>query len=177
MTVSRRRVIYIPGYDPIHPRRYRELYRTEGKAQAEISGYSLSQRPSKGAHYGWEVTGEIDACRTIADIRVLVWSDIVRSSMDLGIARTYLALIRTAWVYITTGALLRLMRLRKGPVIAALYPVGMLLTQLLVALAAAYGLALCAQALHPMAWPLAWRSSRFCCAGFTAKMVNSSPIT
>ena len=28
--VRRRRVFYIPGYDPIHPRRYRELYRKEG---------------------------------------------------------------------------------------------------------------------------------------------------
>lgn len=24
-TIRRRRVFYIPGYDPIHPRRYREL--------------------------------------------------------------------------------------------------------------------------------------------------------
>ncbi len=28
-TVKTRRVFYIPGYDPIHPRRYRELYRKE----------------------------------------------------------------------------------------------------------------------------------------------------
>ena len=27
--VRRRRVFYIPGYDPIHPRRYRELYRKD----------------------------------------------------------------------------------------------------------------------------------------------------
>jgi hypothetical protein len=28
--VFHRKVFYIPGYDPIHPRRYRELYRKEG---------------------------------------------------------------------------------------------------------------------------------------------------
>ena len=33
-TVARRRVFYIPGYDPFHPRRYRELYRREGAEQA-----------------------------------------------------------------------------------------------------------------------------------------------
>ena len=38
-TVKTRRVFYIPGYDPIHPRRYRELYRTEGAAQAALSDY------------------------------------------------------------------------------------------------------------------------------------------
>ena len=32
--VFRRRVFYIPGYDPFHPRRYRELYRKEAAVQA-----------------------------------------------------------------------------------------------------------------------------------------------
>ena len=32
--VRRRRVIYVPGYDPFHARRYRELYRREAEAQA-----------------------------------------------------------------------------------------------------------------------------------------------
>jgi len=41
--VKRRRVFYIPGYDPIHPRRYRELYRTESTAQAAISNYEIGQ--------------------------------------------------------------------------------------------------------------------------------------
>ena len=72
--------------------------------------------------------------QTQADIDVLVWSDIVRGSMTQGIVATYAQLVRTAWVYISTGALRRLMWLRKGPVIAALYPVGMLLLQLGLAL-------------------------------------------
>ena len=37
----RRRVLYLPGYDPIPPRRYRELYRREGAAQATISARYL----------------------------------------------------------------------------------------------------------------------------------------
>ena len=132
--VSRRRVFYIPGYDPIHPRRYRELYRREGAAQAKVSGYKLALKPGAGSgHYGWQVDTCIDGTDTHADIEVLVWSDIVRDSMDASIPGTYLQLLRTAWIYITTGALWRLMRLRKGPVLAALYPVAMLLGQLLLA--------------------------------------------
>jgi hypothetical protein len=50
------------------------------------------------------------------------------------IPATYLQLIQTAWVYITTGTLRRLMWMRKGPVIAAVYPVLMLLAQLVVAI-------------------------------------------
>ncbi|MEL6913229.1 MAG: hypothetical protein AAFP13_01885 [Pseudomonadota bacterium] len=132
--VSRRRVFYIPGYDPIHPRRYRELYRKEGAAQARISGYEIALSPRTGGrNYGWQVEGTIDGGRTAAEIEVLVWSDIVRSSMETNIAGTYLQLLRTAWTYIASGALRRLMWLRKGPVIAALYPIVMLLLQLLVA--------------------------------------------
>ncbi len=133
--VRRRRVFYIPGYDPIHPRRYRELYRKEGAAQAEISGYEIALAPktTKG-RYGWQVTATMDGTTTETDVEVLVWSDIVRSSMETGIPGTYAQLARTAWIYIASGALRRLMWLRKGPVIAALYPVGMLLAQLGLAL-------------------------------------------
>ena len=48
-TVKTRRVFYIPGYDPLYPRRYRELYRTEGAAQAAISDYQLMLSPKQGA--------------------------------------------------------------------------------------------------------------------------------
>ena len=135
--VQRRRVFYIPGYDPIHPRRYRELYRKEGKAQADISGYEIGLKPKTGdGNYGWQVAAKMDGDIVQADIDVLVWSDIVRGSMSNTIPSTYGQLVRTAWIYITSGALRRLMRMRKGPVIAALYPVGMLLAQLGLALLA-----------------------------------------
>ena len=135
-TVKTRRVFYIPGYDPIHPRRYRELYRKEGAAQAAISGYEIGLKPKAGrGNYGWQVDAEIDGQRVSAQVEVLVWSDIVRESMSSSIPATYWQLLRTAWVYIGSGALWRLMRLRKGPVIAALYPVGMLIAQALLAVA------------------------------------------
>lgn len=133
--VRRRRVFYIPGYDPIHPRRYRELYRKEGAKQGAISGYRIDLIGRQGpGTYGWQVTGRMDDTGTEAEFDVLVWADIVRDSMKLNIAQTYLLMSRTAWTYISSGALWRLMGLRKGPVIAALYPVGMLILQLILAL-------------------------------------------
>lgn len=136
--VFRRRVFYIPGYDPIHPRRYRELYRKEGAAQAALSGYAMELRPKKlRGPYGWHVRAELEGRSVETDVEVLVWSDIVKDSMDQGIPGTYLQLLRTAWAYIGSGALCRLMRLRRGPVIAALYPIAVLLAQLAAALALA----------------------------------------
>ncbi|HRK42052.1 MAG TPA: hypothetical protein PLH11_03315 [Gemmobacter sp.] len=135
--VSRRRVFYIPGYDPIHPRRYRELYRKEGAAQASLSGYTLDLKAKRvPGPYGWHVSAQIEDARVETDIEVLVWSDIVRDSMGATILATYLQLLRTAWAYISTGALFRLMRLRKGPIIAALYPIFALLLQLVLAVLA-----------------------------------------
>ncbi|MEP0261437.1 MAG: hypothetical protein ABJD72_16400 [Sulfitobacter sp.] len=135
-TVKTRRVFYIPGYDPIHPRRYRELYRKEGAAQAAISGYEIALKPKAGkGNYGWRINAGIDGHQVTSQVEVLVWSDIVRESMSNSIPATYWQLLRTAWVYIGSGALWRLMRLRKGPVIAALYPVGMLIVQALLAVA------------------------------------------
>ncbi len=130
----RRRVFYIPGYDPIHPRRYRELYRKEGAEQAQISGYTLDLKPKKTkGPYGWHVQSTQGGQLVQADVQVLVWSDIVRDSMSNSILATYLQLVRTAWAYIGSGALFRLMRLRKGPVIAALYPIVFLLAELVLA--------------------------------------------
>ncbi|MBQ0716881.1 MAG: hypothetical protein KBT64_06650 [Sulfitobacter litoralis] len=136
-TVKTRRVFYIPGYDPIHPRRYRELYRKEGGEQARISDYQIALSPKTGGgNYGWNVAAHIDGVDVETTVEVLVWSDIVRISMSNSILATYGQLVQTAWVYIASGALWRLMQLRKGPVIAALYPVGMLLLQLLIAVLA-----------------------------------------
>lgn len=150
--VRKRRVFYIPGYDPIHPRRYRELFRKEGGEQAQICGYSIDLSAKTGkARYGWHVTSRIDDRPVETEFDVLVWSDIVRDSMERGIPGTYLQLLRTAWTYTGSGALFRLMRLRKGPVIAALYPVGFLLVQLGIALLIAWGLGRALALIHPLA--------------------------
>ena len=140
--VRRRRVFYIPGYDPFPPRRYRELYRREGAKQAEISGYRLENAPrSAEGGFGWGVRAEIDGQHTETDVTVLVWADLVKGSMARGVWATYLLLARTFWIYLSTGAMGRLFRLRRGPVITAMYPVAVLLGQLALGLGAAWGVA------------------------------------
>ena len=86
-TVRKRHVFYIPGYDPFHPRRYRELYRKEGAKQAELSGFSLSQKRGESS-CSWCVEAEIDGHRVETQVEVLVWSDIVSASMNGSILAT-----------------------------------------------------------------------------------------
>ena len=130
----RRLVLYLPGFDPFPPRRYREIFRREASKQAEISGYSIAMaQPDPQNSTGWCANGAFPDGATQTWFEVLVWSDLVQSSMQKGILATYWQLAQTAWVYIASGALFRLMRLRRGPVLAALYPVVGLLLQLLLA--------------------------------------------
>lgn len=153
--VARRRVFYIPGYDPSPPRRYRELYRTESEAQAALSGYDIAQGPGPEGPAGWTVRAVIEGERVDAQVEVLAWSDIVRDSMGAGILATYAQLAHTAWVYAASGALWRLVRLRKGPVLAIFYPVAVLLAQLAAALAAARVCGALIGAVLPPPWPWA----------------------
>lgn len=135
MCVRKRQVFYIPGFDPSPPRRYRELYRTNARRQAEISGYDIEVAALRdGPGYGWRARykGNDGTCES--EVRVLIWDDIVQESMGGGILRTYGQMLRTAWIYGASGALRGLMRLPKAPLIAALYPVVMLLGQALAAL-------------------------------------------
>ncbi|MEM9708534.1 MAG: hypothetical protein AAF871_07030 [Pseudomonadota bacterium] len=131
--MAKRRVFYIPGFDPLPPRRYRELYRRESRRQAEISGYGIGQKPWRGPGT-WRARSKIEGWVSDAFIEVLTWSDIVKSSMSGSIPATYLALAQTVWTYLSTGAFQRLVLLRKGPSIAALYPVVVLLLQLVAAI-------------------------------------------
>lgn len=153
--VRRRRVFYIPGYDPFPPRRYRELYRREGAEQAAISGYEIAVGRGPGqVKDAWRVKARIGAREVLSDIEVLVWSDLVRQSMNQSIAGTYWQLLRTAAIYLGSGALFRLMRLRKGPVIAALYPIAMLLAQAGLAWLAAWLVAATLGLVLP--WGIGW---------------------
>ncbi len=165
--VRRRKVFYVPGYDPFPPRRYRELYRSEGAAQAAISAYTLTVEAGRGgglAGYGWHVHAGMDDARVEATVEVLVWSDIVERSMNQGIIATYLQLVRTVWAYMGSGALLRLMRLRKGPMIAALYPIAVLTAELLVALVVGAGICATAGLVLPDSVGLAGGAARLVAA-------------
>ncbi|MEM0945884.1 MAG: hypothetical protein AAGK37_00650 [Pseudomonadota bacterium] len=132
-TVRRRRVFYIPGYDPHPPRRYRELYRTEAERQGEISGYMIAVRAREGAPVEWEAAAAMEGGKSHSRIEVLAWADIVRGTMDRSLLATYRQLLEVTWTYISTGALWRLAMLRRGPIIAGFFPVLALLAQAIVA--------------------------------------------
>lgn len=129
--VRKRIVFYLPGYDPIPARRYRELYRTQGALQSATSGYKLAVAGRTGGQgYGWTTNYSDASHQTSARIEFLEWNDIVQTSMQTNILWIYLQMFGALGFYIRTGALWRLVRLRPQPMLAALYPVFMLSAQL-----------------------------------------------
>ena len=148
--VRSRRVFYVPGYDPFPPRRYREFYRKEGRAQAGLSGYALDLRAGEaGAGYAWQVDATIQGQDVQSVMKVLVWSDLVQASMRRGVWATYWLMLRTLWIFWSTGALWAMIRLRPGPMLAGAWPVAGLTVQFLIALAVG---ALVAAGVH-WVWP------------------------
>ena len=73
-------MFHIPGYDPIHPRCYRELYRKESAVQVEISLRDWDQAAKSDDSFRWVAGAKIDGQAVASQIDVLVWSDIVRDS-------------------------------------------------------------------------------------------------
>ena len=153
--IKHRKVFYIPGFDPFPARRYRELYRKQSQIQAAISRYRITQSApvAPSDRFGWSVHVVFARQKVDSDFTVLEWSDLVKSSMSNGIFATYRQMLNTAWIYITTGALIDIMRLRRGPVLAALYPIAMLVLQLALAIAMAYAVV---SGLHPRIGVLSW---------------------
>lgn len=154
--VFRRRVFYIPGFDPFPARRYREMFRTEGARQAAISGYEFAMQPRAGGMpgYGWAAETVTGAGRARAEIEVLIWDDIVQKRMRPGLIGIYWTMLHTIWVYFSTGATWGLIRVRIGPFIAGFYPVTVLMAQLALALLAGWlvwRLALWPFGAHPVA--------------------------
>lgn len=127
----RRRVFYIPGFDPFPARRYREIYRSEGARQAAISGYDLAlvARAADAGGYGWAVQTRASDRAARAEVEVLIWDDIVQARMRPGLIGIYWTMLHTIWVYFSTGATWGLIRVRIGPFIAGFYPVTILVLQ------------------------------------------------
>ena len=134
--VTRRKVFYISGFDPLGPRRYRELYRSEGPAQGEISGYDIgvSALPKTGCgNFRWQVGHHRDGMETETEFEFLGWDDIVRHSIRPSLGYVYGLMFKTLWIYLSSGAIRAMLRLRSGPLIAGLVPAFLMVFYLLYA--------------------------------------------
>lgn len=134
--VRRRKVFYVSGFDPLGPRRYRELYRREGPEQARICGYDVFVKGMKSAecgNYRWSVTHEFEGVATESEFEFLGWDDIVRHSIHPSLLYVYSLMFKTLWIYLSSGAIRAMWRLRSGPLVAGLVPAFLMIFYLVFA--------------------------------------------
>lgn len=119
--VQRRRVFFVPGFDPFPPRRYRELYRAQGTIQSDQADYSL--KVGGGDHHGqWSVVYQDQDQTVHTQFDLLDWSDLVREEVDRSRAQVIWAGLRCARTYLTSGAFSAILQLRRGPALVSLFP-------------------------------------------------------
>ena len=134
--VRKRKAFYVSGFDPLGPRRYRELYRREGPEQAEISGYEIrvrGQKRTECGNYRWQVEHLTDGMFTETEFEFLGWDDIVRHSIRPSLGHVYGLMFRTLWIYLSSGAIRAMWRLRSGPLVAGLVPAFLMIFYLVYA--------------------------------------------
>ncbi|MDD2867072.1 hypothetical protein [Neomegalonema sp.] len=156
--VRRRRVFYMPGFDPHPDRRYHRLFREEGARQARISGYRLEVgRAVQGDHRAdWSaVYADDSGAKVETDLRVWSWRDLVSARMKQPLWRRALRGYGAYGRLIFSGDVFRLGRLAWTPMIPMLYPLAAVTFYFLLSLGAgAAVLALMVQALGSVGWIL-----------------------
>ncbi len=134
-SVRKRLVLYIPGFDPMPPNRYREGYKSEGEKQAEISDYHIDveRMPSLEGVPRFHAKSIINDHTTHTEFRFLTWNDLVRKNMDIPIWKSWALMINIGRVIAGSGALRRLMKLHFPANLTGLYPFLIIPLQILIA--------------------------------------------
>lgn len=125
MTIKKRHVFYLSGYDPRGASFYHRVFREESAKQSQLNGISMNigGRKKWSSHsQGWKieaVDGDIDVT---TQYEFLCWDDIIRKNWVKSFYSIFLDFIYVSWVYITTGTLKRVAKASRTPAITGLYP-------------------------------------------------------
>lgn len=136
-TVRRRRVYFIPGFDPRGPRRIFSLYREESQKQARISDYEIDvtrMKYERGAHAAhWRAEMRADGRDSEVEFVMLRWEDIATRWMRRSLLSTYRLMAVTLWRFTASGAFRALCRIDVLSTLIGIYPVAMMLLYLVIA--------------------------------------------
>ena len=162
MTVKKRHVYYISGFDPRGAAFYRRLYQTEAAKQSAVGGITLqigARRRVTSFASSWSIQAHIDGQAVLTTYEYLQWDDLIRahwSRNEVAILRNYL---KAAWIYLRSGTLERILQASWPPFVTSLFPLAILLA--LIALASG-GMLACVRLLSGWA---GWLAGAVCFAG------------
>ncbi|NJS36223.1 MAG: hypothetical protein HC765_06980 [Brachymonas sp.] len=138
MTITRRQVFFIGGFDPKGPAYYHAIYQRESALQGAVNGtkYSISPRSklSPIADH-WQVDAITPVAAVRSTIECLRWDDIVRKHWARSPSQLAKQSLQTVADYVLSGALARLYPYSRPTCIAALLPVIAAVMAVLISLA------------------------------------------
>lgn len=118
-TVRRRHVLYMPGFDPLGPKRYHALYADQSTLQSRVNGMTLAVGPREGRtpHLDhWQVEANVDGVTVHTHYEMFRWDDIVRAHWISSQVRLWWTSLSTIAHYFRVGAAWRAIRMqRRGP--------------------------------------------------------------
>lgn len=137
MSVNKRIVYYLSGFDPRGVRHYHALYKEHFEKQGAINGMTgtVSSRKKIRDHlYQWEIDAHHQGESVQTSYRFLSWDDIIRNEWSAGLLSYYRDLLYCIIAYIFNGLVFSFAKASPKQMMAAFYPVVYLFGALVAAL-------------------------------------------
>lgn len=138
MTVKKRHVYYISGFDPRGATFYRRLYSTESAKQTAVGGLELKIGERKRVNSfssAWDVESTAGENTVKTTYEFLQWDDIVRAHWKKNDASIWLDYLKAVWIYTKKGTVKRTLQASFPPFLTFLFPLVVLFGFLGVVLA------------------------------------------
>ncbi len=122
MSVKKREVFYLAGYDPRGGRHYYNLYKKEALKQSKNDNIQRKISSKKRVNiniHNWQ----IDTITTHTNYNFLEWDDIIRNEWEFNILSIFTNLIYAMRVYLFSGIIFKYGKVSPLQMIAAFYPV------------------------------------------------------
>lgn len=136
--VRKRHVFYLSGFDPKGPAYYYALYADESQKQAALNGSQIKvgslKRRGRTAKC-WQIEARFGEHVTHTTYEFLRWDDIVRKHIRSSNSSFFIKMIKTYWLFFSTGTLWRILKIGYPPFVTGMYPVVLMLAMALLALA------------------------------------------
>ena len=127
-------VMIVPRHGGPDAGALRDRVLADGARRADHPDDAPHMTSGAGALGRWSVQAGADGAARAAFVEVLDWRDLADDALPDAVRRGYGVLARTAWTYLSTGAIGRLMRLSRRATLAAISRGGILALQAVLAL-------------------------------------------
>lgn len=137
MSVQRRVVYYLSGFDPRGVRHYHQMYKEHSKKQSKINNLSIEISSRHKVHnhiYQWNLESKHHSDTVHTTYNFLSWDDIIRKEWSSGILNYYKDLLFCIITYIFNGLVFKFAKSSPKQMLAAFYPVVYLITGLYISL-------------------------------------------